>query len=128
MCPARMQTQYDLTENTTPVSTRALLLVLENIKNNADLDNKSQNPNKPKEAEGKCKMDLAFSRKPARGWSTGSCQRNKGRSTVCYARSMEGHSKATAYKTVVVITKAAPQSRIMGAQVGLSLPRRGPRM
>ena len=58
MCPARWQTQYDLTKNTTPVSTRALLLVLENIENNANLDNKSQNPNKPKGAEGKCKMDL----------------------------------------------------------------------
>eukprot|EP00804_Cyclotella_cryptica_P007310 CCRYP_002540-RA/>CCRYP_002540-RA protein AED:0.40 eAED:0.74 QI:0/0/0/1/1/1/3/0/281 len=38
MCPAKWQTQYDLTENTTPVSTRALLLVLENIENNAELD------------------------------------------------------------------------------------------
>ena len=33
MCPARWQTQYDLTENTTLVSTRTLLLVLENIEN-----------------------------------------------------------------------------------------------
>ena len=55
MCPARWQTQYDLAKNTTPVSTRA---VLENIENDADLENKSQNLNKPKGAEGKCKMDL----------------------------------------------------------------------
>eukprot|EP00804_Cyclotella_cryptica_P011365 CCRYP_016035-RA/>CCRYP_016035-RA protein AED:0.37 eAED:0.38 QI:0/-1/0/1/-1/1/1/0/139 len=39
MCPAKWQTQYDLTENTTPVSTRALLLVLESIENNAELNN-----------------------------------------------------------------------------------------
>ena len=37
MCTARWQTQYNLTKNATPVSTMALLLVLENIENNADL-------------------------------------------------------------------------------------------
>ena len=31
MCLDKWQNQYDLTENTTPVSTRALLLVLEDI-------------------------------------------------------------------------------------------------
>ena len=31
MCPARWQAQYNLSENTTLVSTRALLLMLENI-------------------------------------------------------------------------------------------------
>ncbi len=57
MCPARWQAQYDLSKNTTPVSTRALLLMLENIENNADLDPKTSNPNKPKGAEGKHKME-----------------------------------------------------------------------
>ena len=64
ICLAKWQAQYNLTKNTTPVSTRALLLILENIKNNADLDNKSQNPTKPKGAEGKCKMDLIKYRIP----------------------------------------------------------------
>ena len=59
MCPTRWQIQYDLTKNTTPVSTRALVLMLENIKNNADFDHKSQNPSKPKGAKGKCKMELS---------------------------------------------------------------------
>ena len=31
MCPAKWQTQYDLTEKTTPVNTRALLLILEKM-------------------------------------------------------------------------------------------------
>ncbi len=57
MCPARWQTQYNLTKNTTPVSTRALLLILENIDNNANLDNKSQNSSKSKGPKGKCKME-----------------------------------------------------------------------
>ena len=38
MCPAKWQTQYDLTEKTTPVNTRALLLILEKIKNNAEVE------------------------------------------------------------------------------------------
>ena len=59
MCPARWQTQYDLTKYTTPVSTRALLLLLENIKKNANLHNMSQNPNKPKGAKRKHKIDLS---------------------------------------------------------------------
>ncbi len=57
MCPARWQTQYDLAKNTTPVSTRALLLILENIENNAYLDNKSQNP-KSQKGLREMQMDL----------------------------------------------------------------------
>ena len=36
MCPTKWQTQYDLTEKTTPVNARALLLILEKIENNAE--------------------------------------------------------------------------------------------
>jgi hypothetical protein len=38
MCPAKWQTQYNLTEKTTPVNTRALLLILEKIENNAKVE------------------------------------------------------------------------------------------
>jgi len=38
MCLAKWQTQYNMTEKTTPVSTRALLLILEKIENNAEVD------------------------------------------------------------------------------------------
>ena len=57
MCPAKWQTQYDMMENTTPVSTRALLLVLENIKNNAEVDYKARNSTKMKGTVGNCKME-----------------------------------------------------------------------
>ena len=40
MCLAKWQTQYDLTEKTTPVNTRALLLILEMIENNAEVETK----------------------------------------------------------------------------------------
>eukprot|EP00804_Cyclotella_cryptica_P023519 CCRYP_012146-RA/>CCRYP_012146-RA protein AED:0.42 eAED:0.74 QI:0/0/0/1/1/1/3/0/259 len=73
MCPAKWQTQYDLTENTTPVSTRALLLVLENIENNAELDNKPANTTKAKGADTKRKMESMDSRIPKKpkkvGWT-----------------------------------------------------------
>ena len=74
MCPARWQAQYDLSENTTPVSTRALLLVLENIENNADLDPKTSSS---KGAEGKRKMESIDSRIPKKpkkvGWTDKHC-------------------------------------------------------
>jgi hypothetical protein len=44
-CPAKWQTQYDLTEKTTPVNTRALLLILEKIKNNAEVETKPPSVN-----------------------------------------------------------------------------------
>ena len=37
MCPVKWQRQYNLMENSTPVSTRALLMVLENIESNVEL-------------------------------------------------------------------------------------------
>eukprot|EP00804_Cyclotella_cryptica_P008271 CCRYP_020401-RA/>CCRYP_020401-RA protein AED:0.42 eAED:1.00 QI:0/0/0/1/1/1/2/0/278 len=77
MCPAKWQTQYDLTENTTPVSTRALLLVLENIENNAELDNKPANTTKAKGADTKQKMESMDSRIPKKpkkvGWTEKHC-------------------------------------------------------
>ncbi len=77
MCPARWQTQYNLTKNTTPVSTRALLLLLENITNNDDLDYKSPIPKKSKGAEGKRKMESIDSRIPKKpkkvGWTNKHC-------------------------------------------------------
>eukprot|EP00804_Cyclotella_cryptica_P024682 CCRYP_001682-RA/>CCRYP_001682-RA protein AED:0.40 eAED:0.83 QI:0/0/0/1/1/1/2/0/439 len=77
MCPAKWQTQYDLTENTTPVSTRALLLVLENIKNNAELDAKPSSMTKAKGADQKRKMESIDSRIPKKpkkvGWTDKHC-------------------------------------------------------
>ena len=77
MCPARWQTQYDLTENSTPISTRALLLVLENMENNVELDAKPASTTKAKRAEQKHKMELEYSRIPKKpkkvGWTEKHC-------------------------------------------------------
>jgi hypothetical protein len=48
MCPAKWQTQYDLTEKTTPVNTWALLLILEKIENSAEVEAKPPSVIKPK--------------------------------------------------------------------------------
>jgi len=64
MCPAKWQTQYDLTEKTTPVSVRALLPILEKIENNAELDAKPPNMNKTRGAGEKRKMESSDSRIP----------------------------------------------------------------
>jgi hypothetical protein len=76
-CPAKWQTQYNLTENSIPVSTRALLLVLENIENNVELDVKPTSTTKAKGAEQKCKMESENSRIPKKpkkaGWNKKHC-------------------------------------------------------
>jgi hypothetical protein len=43
MCPGKWQTQYDLTKKMTTVNTntRALLLILEKIKNNTEVEAKT---------------------------------------------------------------------------------------
>jgi hypothetical protein len=44
MCQAKWQMQYDFTEKTTPVNTRALLLILEKIENNAEVEVEAKPP------------------------------------------------------------------------------------
>jgi len=69
--------QYDLTENTTPIGTRALLLVLGIIENNTELDTKLPSVTKMKGSDGKCKMESMDSRilkKPKKvGWTNKHC-------------------------------------------------------
>ena len=51
-------------ENSTPVSTRALLMVLENIESNVELDDKSPSKDKEKRADSKRKVESNDSRNP----------------------------------------------------------------
>ena len=53
MCPVKWQRQYDLMENSTPVITRALLMVLENIKSNVKLNDKHSSKDQAKGADSK---------------------------------------------------------------------------
>jgi hypothetical protein len=57
MFSANWQTQYDLMEKTTPGNTRAFLLILEKIENNAEVETKLPSTITPKGAEGKLKME-----------------------------------------------------------------------
>ena len=64
-------------ENTTPVSTMTLLLVLENIENNVELNRKPSSTGKAKGPEGKRKMELMDSHIPKKPkkvtWSEKHC-------------------------------------------------------
>jgi hypothetical protein len=113
-CPAKCQTQYDLMKNTTLVSTRALLLVIKNIENNAKRDAMPPNVIKLKGADGKCKMesmDSPIQRNP-RSWAGP-------RNTVWSARSMVGQTRVTLRAKTVLL------SRRTGMQVSLSLRKWG---
>jgi hypothetical protein len=52
MCPAKWQTHYNITEKMSPVNTRAPLLILEKIDNNAEVETKPPSMIKPKGDEG----------------------------------------------------------------------------
>jgi hypothetical protein len=63
-------------ENSTPVSTRALLLVLEKIKSNVMLDDKPPSKDKAKGADSKRKIDFIDARIPKKakkGWTEKHC-------------------------------------------------------
>jgi hypothetical protein len=57
MCPVKWPAQYNLTKKMTPVNTRALLLIHEKIKNNAEVETKPPGTIKTKGAKGERKME-----------------------------------------------------------------------
>ena len=76
LCPVKWQRQYDLIENSTPVSTRALLMVLENIKSNVEINDKPPSKDKAKGADSKRKAESNDSRNPKKakkGWTEKHC-------------------------------------------------------
>ena len=64
--PCQRQQQYNLMENSTLVSARALLLVLENIKSNVKLNDKPPCKDKAKGADSKRKAESSDSLNPKR--------------------------------------------------------------
>ncbi len=76
MCPVKWQRQYNLMENSTLVSTRALLMILENIESNVKLDDMPPIKDKAKGADSKRKAEPNESRKPKqpkKGWTEKRC-------------------------------------------------------
>jgi len=119
MCLERWQTQYNLTENSTPVSTRALLLVLKNIENNVELDAKPASTTKAKGAEQKRKMESEDSRIPKKPKKVGWTEK-----TAYYAKSMGACIKLTTLVTTTVTTRTVLQLRKMGAEAS-PIPKKG---
>ena len=113
MCPAKWQTQYNLMENTTPISTRALLLILENIKRILPRSILScplwQNWKGPMGSARLSRWTPVSPRNP-REWAGP-------RSTACHTRRMEGRTRATTCMTAIILTRSVLLSKGMGVQV-----------
>ena len=112
MCPAKWQTHYNITEKMSPVNTRAPLLILEKIDNNAEVETKPPSMIKPKGAEGICRMESIDSRIPKKfkqeGFSDKQC-------TLCqkHGRSHKSHNTRDCRK----YNADGTPTRKMGAQV-----------
>jgi hypothetical protein len=119
MCPAKWQTQYDLTKNSTPVSTRALLLVLENIENNVELDATPASTTKAKGAEQERKMeseDSRISKKPKKvGWTEKHC-------ILCKKHGVR--MRLATLVTAAITTRTVLLLRKMGVQAS-HIPKKG---
>jgi hypothetical protein len=96
---------------TTPVNTRALLLILDTIENNAEVEAKPHSVSKSKEAESKCKTELIDSCTP---------QKPKHMALVIssapYVRNMVGHTNHTTLMTVTSSIPTVLLSTGMGEQ------------
>ena len=105
MCPVKWQRQYDLMENSTPVSTRALLMVLENIESNVELDDRPFSKDKAKGTDSKRKTESKIHAPPRRPRRAGQ------RSTVLSARNMGARTLHTTPRSAGAITVIGPARR-----------------
>ena len=109
MCPVKWQMQYDLMENSTLVSTRALLLVPENIKSNVELDDKPPiAKTRQKGLTPKERWNLVIHVTPKRPRKAGQ------RSTVLSARNMGTRTQPTTPRSTGTIIKTEATRRQAG--------------
>ena len=91
-------------ENSTPVSTRALLMVLENIESNVELDNKPTSKDKAKGADSKRKEESNDSRNPKKakkGWTEkhcSLCKKHGGAHTTHNTKECRDYNKDRSHK------------------------------
>ena len=104
MCLVKWQWQYDLRENSTPVSTKALLLVLENIESNVELDDKPPSKDKAKGADSKRKAESSDSCNPKKakeGWTEkhySLCKKHRGTHTMHNTKECRCYNKDRSHK------------------------------
>jgi hypothetical protein len=114
MCPVKWQRQYDLMENSTPVSTRALLMVLENIESNVELDEKPPARTRQKELTTSVRwlpLKHVSPRKPRRAGK---------KSTIPSARNMGARTPCTTPRSAGAITVTGPRRRQQQASLSLT--------
>ena len=86
-------------ENSTPVSSRALLMVLENIESNVKLDDKPPSKDKAKGADSKRKAESNDSCNPKnakKGWTEkycSLCKKHRGMQTTHNTKECRHHNK-----------------------------------
>ena len=115
MCPVKWQRQYNLMENSTPVSTRALLMVLENIESNVEFDGKPPNKKQQKGLTPKGRRNPMIHATPKR-------QRRAGqRSIVLSARNMGAHTLRTTPRSAGATAKMEATIRQEGCLSPTSL-------
>ena len=103
-------------ENSTPVSTRALLMVLENIESNVELDDKPPSKDKAKGADSKRKAESNNSRNPKKakkGWTEKHCSLCKKHGGV--------HTQCTTPRSAGATTKTEATRRQEGRPSRTSL-------
>ena len=108
MCPVKWQRQYNLMENSTPVSTRAFLMVLENIESTVKLDDKPPSKDKAKRADSKRNGESNDSHNPKRPRKAGQ------KSTVLSVRNMGVHTLCTTPRSAGATTKMEATRRQEG--------------
>ena len=108
MCPVKWQRQYNLMENSTPVSTRALLMVLENIESNVELNDKPPSKDKAKGADSKRKAKSMIHATPRRPRRAGR------RSIALSARNMGARTLRTTPRSAGATTETEAPKRQEG--------------
>ena len=104
MYPVKWQQQYNLMENSTPVSTRALLMVLENSKSNVDFNDKPPSKDKAKGADSKRKAESNNSlgpKKAKKGWTEkhcSLCKKHGGTHTTYNTKEFRCYNKDCSHK------------------------------
>ena len=121
MFPVKWQQQYNLMENSTLVSTRALLMVLENIESNVELDDKPPSKDKAKGADYKRKTESNDSRPPKKsrkGWTEkhcSLCKKHRGAHTTHNTKECRHYNKDGSHKKAGGVPK--PDKPVSGMNI-----------
>ena len=114
MCPQKWQRQNALNNHSTPLSARALLLVLKNIETNVKVDHKPPSNNKAKGADSKQKMESIVS------WIPKKAHKGLGHWTKKHCSLCKKHGDVHIMHNTCDCNWYSPDPRCQGAQQSLT--------